>query len=135
MCMGGGGGGGTITMPDTGAYNRLAQQQMDAMASLQGGAVDAKQQQLNQAITQQQQTLEELRDARMQAANETSANAARLAALIGTPPPEKTAQAPVLGANRTEAGKPAGKKALRIDLRTGRQRSSAGSGLNITTRS
>jgi len=53
-----------------------------------------------------------------------------VAALIGTPPPEKNAEAPVVGRNRgTLTSK--GKGALRIE-RTTATSSGQGAGLNIT---
>jgi hypothetical protein len=129
MCMGGG-GAATITMPDTGAYDRQAQTQLDAMKAVMNGATQMKQQELNSATMLQQQTLTDLRDLREQQANNTSAQAARLAALIGTPPPEKNAEAPVVGRSRgTVTSK--GKGALRIERRTATS-AGQGAGLNIT---
>jgi len=132
MCFGGGGGGAVITMPDTGAYDRMAQAQIDAMQSNQDGAIKLKQLELNQALNSEQQVLTELRDFKTQRANETSANAARMAALIGAPPPDKAAQAPVIGSDRAQMAKPMGKRGLRIDRVTPTS-SGAGIGLNITT--
>lgn len=129
MCMGGG-GAATITMPDTGAYDRMAQGQFDAMKAVMEGGTQIKQQQLNTALASQQKVATELRDLRVQQANNTSAQAARLAALIGTPPPEKNAEAPVVGRNRgTLTSK--GKGALRIERATATS-SGQGAGLNIT---
>lgn len=132
MCFGGGGGGAVITMPDTGAYDRMAQAQFDAMKASQDGAVKLKQMELDQALSSQQQILTDLRDVKLQRANETSANAARMAALLGAPPPDKTAQAPVLGSDRAEMTRPTGKRGLRIDRATATSQG-AGTGLNITT--
>jgi hypothetical protein len=126
----GGGGAATITMPDTGAYDRMAQGQFDAMKAVMEGGTQIKQQQLNTALASQQKVATELRDLRVQQANNTSAQAARLAALIGTPPPEKNAEAPVVGRNRgTLTSK--GKGALRIERATATS-SGQGAGLNIT---
>jgi hypothetical protein len=86
----------------------------------------AAQQGLQAASLQQQQVLAGLAARRTAEANETSAAASRLAALIGTPPPDKTAKAPVLASNRAGMSKPAGRKGLRIDLQP-----AATSGLNI----
>jgi hypothetical protein len=133
MCFGGG-QAATITMPDTGAYDRMAQMQMDAMRQQQDGVAKLKQAELNQALRDQEQTLADLRDLKTQRANETSANAARLAALIGTPPPEKTATAPVVGSNRAEATRLKGKAGLRIDRPSATSQAS-GTGLNIVTAS
>jgi len=129
MCSGGG-SPATITMPDTGGYDRMAQTQLDAMKAVMDGATKAKQQELNTATLSQQQTLTQLRDFRTQQANDTSAQAARLTALIGAPPPEKNAQAPVVGRNRgTVTSK--GKGALRIEQSTALA-AGQGAGLNIT---
>jgi len=132
MCFGGGGGGAVITMPDTGAYDRMAQAQFDAIKASQDGAVKLKQMELDQALSSQQQILTNLRDVKLQRANETSANAARMAALLGAPPPDKTAQAPVLGSDRAEMTRPTGKRGLRIDRALATSQG-AGTGLNITT--
>lgn len=129
MCFGGGGSAATITMPDTGAYDRMAQSQLDAMKAVMDGATQMKQQQLTAATTEQQKVLTDLRDLRLQQANDTAAQAARLTALIGTPPPEKTADAPVIGRNRG-ALTAKGKGALRIE-RTVASSNGQGSGLNI----
>lgn len=131
MCSGGG-SPAVITMPDTGAYDRQLQMQLDAMRATQNGAAQLKQAELNQALTSQQQVLTDLRDLQTRRANETSANAQRIAALIGTPPPEKTAQAPVIGSDRATASRPTGKRGLRID-RAVAATQAAGTGLNITS--
>jgi hypothetical protein len=126
----GGGQAATITMPDTGAYDRLGQGQIDAMKSVMESGTQMKQQQLNAATLAQQKVMTDLRDLRTQQANDTSAQAARLAALIGVPPPEKASEAPVVGRNRgTLTSK--GKGALRIE-RTVASSNGQGAGLNIT---
>lgn len=132
MCFGGGGSPATITMPDTGAYDRMAQTQFDAMRAAQDGEVKLKQAELNQALATQQDTLAQLRDVKTARANDTAANAARMAALLGPPPPEKSAQAPVLGSDRAERSRPAGKRGMRIDRETV-STTAAGTGLNITS--
>ena len=132
MCSGG--KAATITMPDTGAYDRMANMQIAAMQQQQQGAASLKQAELNQAIRAQEGVLTELRDFSIQRANDTAANAARLAALIGTPPPEKSAKAPVVGSDRAGASRPKGKAGLRIDRPTANSQAS-GTGLNITTTS
>lgn len=131
MCFGGGGGGGaTITMPNTGAYDQMANAQIAAMQSVQDSAVKMKQGELNAALSSQQNQLTALRDLQTQRANDVSAQAARMAQLIGTPPPEKSAEAPVVGRNRgTTTAK--GKGALRIE-RAVATSSGQGAGLNIT---
>jgi hypothetical protein len=135
MCSGG--SPATITMPDTGAYDRMAQLQMNAMRQQQDGVVMLKQMELNQALRGQEQSLMEMRDFRTERANDTAANAQRMAALIGTPPPEKTAKAPVVGTDRENMVKAKGKKGLRIDRvdRAVATSEGTGTGLNITTAS
>ena len=135
MCSGG--KAATITMPNTGSYDRMAQMQMDAMRQQQEGVAMLKQMELNQALRGQEQSLMEYRDFKTERANDTAANAQRMAALIGTPPPEKTAKAPVVGTDRENMVKAKGKKGLRIDRvdRSAATSEGAGTGLNITTAS
>lgn len=132
MCFGGGGSPAVISMPDTGAYDRMAQMQMDAMRQTQDMGLKLKQSELNQALASQQQSLAELRDIKTQRANDTAANAARMAALIGPPPPEKTAKAPTVGSDRDGMARASGKRSLRIDRV---QPASQGTavGFNLTT--
>jgi hypothetical protein len=118
-------------MPDTGAYDRMGQAQIDAMKAVMEGETNKKQQELNAATMAQQKQLTELRDLRLQQANDTSAQAARLAALIGTPPPEKAAEAPVVGRSRG-AVTTKGKGSLRIERKVA-SASSQGAGLNIAS--
>ena len=125
MC-GGGAPRSTIVQPDYGSYNRMADMQMQTMQLAQSPAVLAAQQGVQAAALQQQQVLSGLVARRTAEANDTSAAAARLAALIGTPPPEKTAKAPVLASNRAGMSRPTGRKGLRVDLQP-----AATSGLNI----
>jgi len=130
MCSGGG-SPAVITMPDTGAYDRMAQMQFDAIRASQDGAARLKQAELNQAVADQQAVLSQLRDVMTQRANDTAANAQRMAALIGTPPPEKPAKAPVMGSDRAGQARASGKRGLRIDRQTA-STAGPGSGLNIT---
>lgn len=126
MC-GGGAPRSTIVQPDYSAYNRLADAQMQTMQMAQSPAVLSAQQGLQAATLQQQQTLTDLAARKTAAANDTSAAATRLAALIGAPPPDKTARAPVLASNREGMTRPKGRKSLRVDL----QPTANTSGLNI----
>lgn len=131
MCSGGGGSAATITMPDTGAYNRLANDQMRAMEVVKNDpSTKIAQAQLDNALLAQQRQLEQLRDVTMQRANNTATQAARLSQLIGTPPPEKVATAPVVGDKR-ELPTTRGKSALRIE-QAAPPAASSGAGLNIT---
>ena len=91
----------------------LAGQRSFGESRLQEAA--AKQAELDRTLTKQQQTAQRLEQRAVARANDTAANAARLTALIGTPPPEKTAKAPVLGSRRSSATASVGRRALRID--------------------
>jgi hypothetical protein len=88
------------------------------------------QQQLNTAISSKQEALSASVEQRKILAENTNAQAMRMAALIGTPPPEKSAAAPVVGGNRGIETKK-GKSALRIGLDS-TSRMGQGAGLNIT---
>jgi len=85
-----------------------------------------KQLELNQALRDQQQALTQFRDYRVDQANaanqqsdEVQANANRMAALIGPPPPDRTARPLVAGTDREAVARPRGKSSLQID-RVGR---------------
>lgn len=145
MCFGGGRGSpATIVMPDTKAYDRQAELQMQAMRDSENMGLQLKQLELNRAMSQQQQVLSDFRDFKIEQADkqqfkaeETGANAARINALIGAPPPQQSAKAPVIGAEREGLVKAKGKRGLRID-RVGQPAPSSqgnGSGLNIATSS
>ena len=125
MC-GGSAPSSTIIQPDYGAYDRMADAQLQTMQMVQSPLVLAAQQGVQAATLKQQQALTDLATRRAAEANDTSAAAARLAALIGTPPPDKTAKAPVIASNRQGKSRPAGRKGLRVDLQP-----STTSGLNI----
>ena len=138
MCFGGGSvGGGTIYQPDTSAYDKQFDAQLDLMKMQQTGAINAKQAELDAALRAQTTALSEIRDAKTERANEVAsveAEARRLSNLIGTPPPEPTAKAPVIGRNRDkdkDSASPKGKRGLRIALATSPSKDGAGSGLNI----
>ena len=134
MCFGGGGGGGTITMPDTGAYDRMLDRQIAAMESERDGVVQLKQAELQTAQQAQQQALTQLNDYRTEKAEEfasVEAEARRLMNIVGTPPPEKSAKAPVVGDTRRSSARQKGKRGLLIGRSTASS-SGAGTGLNIT---
>jgi len=132
MCMGGGGSQATIYAPDTGAYDKMASQQLALMQQTQSSNVLAKQGQLDALVRDRiaLQTQEQL--AATARASNTTAQAARLAALVGAPPPEKPASAPVIGSDRTGEKRPTGKQALRIDRAAATTAAGSGAGLNIT---
>jgi anti-sigma factor ChrR (cupin superfamily) len=131
MCMGGGSmPRSTIVMPDMGAYDQMAEQQMAALRQQQESSTLLMQERLNQAVAGQQGTMQQLLQAQEQRANQTAADAQRIAALIGAPAPEKAAKAPVLGDNRKGMDRPQGKRNLRIDRRSSAG-GAPGTGLNI----
>ena len=130
MCFGGGGSAATITKPDYNAYDKQFQLQKDAIERSMEGNTRLVQQQLNTALRQKQSTLDELTSVQKQLAENTNAQAMRLAQVIGPPPPEKHAQAPVIGAKaRGLRGK--GKSGLRIGRATPSKRGK-GSGTQLT---
>lgn len=128
MCMGSA-PRATITMPDTRAYDRMLDQQLSLMNTRGQQDMLLQQERLNQAVRNQQNAMQALNTAATQRANDTTANAQRIAALIGTPPPEPTAKAPTLASNRSGRQQARGKAELRIN----RQGVSAspGTSLNI----
>jgi hypothetical protein len=131
MC--GGGSPATITQPDYEAYDRQFEMQQTAinrMTAKKEGSIQRMQMKLNQSIAAKQETLSALAAQKKTLAENTSAQAMRLAALMGPPPPEKSASAPVVGGLRGVETKK-GKSALRIGLDSS-SRMSQGTGLNIT---
>ena len=131
MCSGG--KAATITMPDTRAYDRQADMQIAAMQQQQQGEMMLKQMQLSQALEGRKQVLSETRDFKTERANDTAANAQRMAMLLVAPPPEKSAKAPVVGSDRESMVRAKGKRALRIDRQASAPSQASGTGLNITT--
>jgi len=139
MCMGGGGGGGsTITMPDTGKYDRMYDRQLQMMQMAQSSELTDLQSGLAQAQSAQEDLLEKLVDVRTERAENVAsveAEARRMSNIIGAPPPEVSASAPVTGAARTQnkrsGERPAGKRGLRIGRKVA-SAAGAGTGLNIT---
>jgi hypothetical protein len=126
----GGGQAATITAPDQGAYQRQFDLQRSAIEQQINGQTNVLQSQLTAALRGNETIAQKAADAKQQIAENTSAQAMRMAALIGTPPPEKAAEAPVVGRNRgTLTSK--GKGALRIE-RAVASSSGQGAGLNIT---
>jgi hypothetical protein len=113
-------------------HDGMLQMQMEAMRSQREGVLGLAQTQLNGALNQQGQALQELQQIKTQRANETSANAQRLAALVGAPAPEKSAKAPTVADNRSGQKRAAGKTQLRIARGTGNYSSGAGVGLNLS---
>jgi len=130
MCGGGGGQRSTITVPDYSAFNRQFDLQRAAIEQSMNNGVQALQGQLTAAVRDQQASFEASNTVKRQLAENTSAQAMRMAQLIGAPPPEKAAEAPVVGRNR--GGQAArGKGSLRIDSAASAV-FGPGAGLNIT---
>jgi hypothetical protein len=127
MC--GGSAPAKIYAPDTGAYDALANQQMELMRQQQSNGLTLKQGELNNALAAQQSAGAQLRDVKIQRANDTAANAARLAAILGPPPPEKVAKKPVVGQNRSTSAQRQDRDSFRIERDV--TATAAGSGLNI----
>jgi hypothetical protein len=134
MCAGGGGSRATIYARDTRAYDAMANQQLALMQQVQRSDVLAKQGQLDALVRDRIELQAQEQAVATARANNTTAQAARLAALVGAPPPEKPAAAPVIGSGRTGEKRPTGKQALRIDRAAGTVAAGPGSGLNISTR-
>lgn len=129
MC-GGGGSPATITVPDYGAYNNQFNLQKSAIEQSMNGASSLMQQKLNAAIAEQQGAMTKEMEQKKLLADNTSAQAARLAQLIGPPPPEKSAAAPTVAGNRGPAPVK-GKAGLRINQATATS-TAPGAGLNIS---
>jgi hypothetical protein len=132
MC-GGGGQRATIYQPDYNAYNQQFDLQRSAIESQINNGTLAMQQQLEDALREQNTVRSGIAEEKVAAANDASAlneEAMRLSTLIGAPPPEKTAQAPEVGARERGLKTTKGRKALRIG-RTANS-SGQGTGLNIT---
>ena len=132
MC-GGGGQRATIYQPDYNAYDKQFALQRSAIESQMNNSTMAVQQQLQSALRTQQSVQTQISEDKIAAANDAAAlneEAMRLSTLIGTPPPEKSAQAPEVGSRDRGVKTTKGRKSLRIG-RTANS-SSQGTGLNIT---
>ena len=128
MCMGG--QAATIKQPDYRAYDQQFELQKAAIDRQMNNNMERMQARLNRKLQQQQGLLVESNEAKRQLAENTNAQAMRLAALIGPPPPEKSAEAPSLASSRGVQTKK-GKAALRIERKSAAT-SGRGTGLNIT---
>ena len=128
MCMGGGGERATIYQPDYNAYDKQFDLQKEAIQSSMDADMRTKQQELQASLGDKADIQRQLNEQiRLQAEN-TNAQAMRLAQVIGPPPPEKSAQAPIIGSKRKKLGK----ERLRIRRGTTPTSSASGAGLNIT---
>ena len=132
MC-GGGGQRATIYEPDYDAYNKQFDLQRAAIESQMNNGTTLMQQRLQSALRDQANVRQEISDEKTARAEDKAAlnaDAIRLSTLIGAPPPEKSAQAPEVGARERGLKTTKGRKALRIG-RTANS-SGQGTGLNIT---
>ena len=132
MC-GGGGQRATIYEPDYDAYNKQFDLQRAAIESQMNNGTTLMQQRLQSALRDQANVRQEISDEKTARAEDKAAlnaDAIRLSTLIGAPPPEKSAQAPQVGARERGLKTTKGRKALRIG-RTANS-SGQGTGLNIT---
>ena len=127
MCFGGG-SRATITKPDYNAYDKQFELQKEAIQSSMDASLRTKQQELQASLGEKADIQRQLNEQiRIQAEN-TNAQAMRLAQVIGPPPPEKSAQAPVIGSKRKKLGK----ERLRIRRALSPTATASGAGLNIT---
>ena len=127
MCFGGG-SRATITKPDYNAYDKQFELQKEAIQNSMSNELKLKQQELQTSLGDKADIQRKLNEQiRIQAEN-TNAQAMRLAQVIGPPPPEKSAQAPVIGSKRKKLGK----QGLRIRRGVAPTSSASGAGLNIT---
>ena len=134
MCFGGG-GGGTITMPDTGAYDRQFEQQLEMMKMAQSTALTGLQSDLQSVQTDSESLLEDLADLRTERAESAAsveAEVRRMSNIVGPPPPEESAKAPVVGDSRSKGTSKKGKSSLRIGRKVA-STAGQGTGLNITS--
>ena len=136
MCMGGGSSGppARIEMPDTRAYDRQFELQKAAMEQQMQGQAQLMQMQLNQSLQSKQELMQQLRDIKVERANNVErldAKARQMSVLMGAPPPEKSATPPLVGNQRESNPRQRGKSNLRID-RPVASSSSQGTGLNIS---
>ena len=129
MCFGGGGSRATITKPDYNAYNKQFELQKAAIESSMNGT-QLMQSKLEGALAAQQKQRQKILDDRQMAVNNANEQAMRLAQLIGTPPPEQSAQAPDIGIRERGINSRKGKSSLRIGKSA--KSSAKGTGLNIT---
>lgn len=126
MCGGGGGQRATIKEPDYKAMDEVAKKTFEAMRNAQSKDVELEQSWLVESVERQGKVAEKLRDRKVANAKMIGTEEARIAAMIGTPPPSEGAKAPVLGDSRTRVTSSgrgrAGMRAVRppLQLPTGR---------------
>ena len=79
----------TITQPDYTAYNQQFELQKSAIEQQMNNSTQLKQSQVSAAVKQQQDLLTQSNETRRQLAENTNAQAMRMATMIGTPPPRE----------------------------------------------
>ena len=127
MCFGGG-ERATITKPDYTAFNQQFELQKAAIQNSMDASLRNKQLELQTALGNKAGIRRDLNEQlRIQAEN-TNAQAMRLSQVIGPPPPEKSAKAPVIASKRKKLGK----ERLRIARQQSPNAAAKGTGLNIT---
>ena len=138
MCGGGSPAPATIVMPNTQAYDREFDLQRAAIEQQMQGQTQLLQSQLQQSMKSKEDLLQQIKDFKVeeaQSAERLDEQAQRMSVLIGSPPPEESAKAPLVGpernASETGSTKRKGKSQLRIG-RTTATTSGKGAGLNIT---
>ncbi len=131
MCMGGGSSKpAVIKKPDYTAFNQQFELQKEAITSAMENQTATIQNNLVSALSSKGDIQKELAAQKRITAENTNAQAMRLAQVIGPPPREKHAQAPTIGdQDRGLRKRGRGKTGLRIG-RTAK--SGTGSGLNLT---
>tara|TARA_Y100001973_G_C5200034_1_gene336932 strand:+ start:2311 stop:2712 length:402 start_codon:yes stop_codon:yes gene_type:complete len=130
MCFGGGGSPAKITKPDYTLYNQQFDLQKDAIVSSMNNQTTAIQNTLTEALTGKGDIQKELLAQKKLNAENTQAQAMRLAQVIGPPPREEHADAPTIGdQDRGLRKRRRGKSSLRIGRKA---TSGTGSGLNLT---
>lgn len=127
MCFGGG-SRATITKPDYNAYDKQFELQKEAIQSSMNNDLRLMQQELQTSLSDKADIQRQLNEQIKIQAENTNAQAMRLAQVIGPPPPEKSAQAPIIGSKRKKLGK----ERLRIRRRSTPTSAASGAGLNIT---
>ena len=138
MCGGGSPAPATIVMPNTQAYDREFDLQRAAIEQQMQGQAQLLQSQRQQSMKSKEDLLQQIKDFKVeeaQSAERLDEQAQRMSVLIGSPPPEESAKAPLVGpernASETGSTKRKGKSQLRIG-RTTATTSGKGAGLNIT---
>lgn len=134
MCGGGSSKRATITMPDTRAYDKQFEMQKAAIDAQMNNSSMLMQQQLNAALRNQSDVRQQVRDVKVEQAEKEEKleeQARRMSVLAGPPPPEPTAQAPIIGSRDRKQNTRKGKGSLRIG-RTVARSNGQGAGLNIT---